>query len=387
MYGKIFLTLSSILIVFFLLEIVSRSIVPLASPYHLKDGRLIWDNRGFWLNQPNQSQHYSNIVDFNKKRMRTDGSGLRYVPCRKDINPQFPRIYVVGDSQTFGYGVNDQETWVNQLQCLMTKNKIQFSVFNLGVPGTNIDQYIARTKMIYDIIRKHDIVIYLITWNDFHTHYTKIRQFKDQTGCATIKANYPILCSPNQFKYDHNKDTWRRNLYESTGLFIPLFSSLKQFMSTVVYTSSIASIMIPIVKGLYIKFRRTNTMEKLGPRIINANIKLINILDSIVKKKTNNVLFAFLPGRLSYVKELYELYSKNGKVFPERDFLWYFYRKQCSKHLLNCFSLFQALQTDRVGVYDYSHDGHLNGKGSEKVANAVFNYILSNTQIRTDTLR
>ena len=111
---------------------------------------------------------------------------------------------------------------------------------------------------------------------------------------------------------------------------------------------------------------------------------MIRLLDSIVRKKTSNVIFMFLPGRISYVNELYNLYSKNGKVFPEQDFLWYFSKGNCKKHSLNCFSLFSALQVEQVGVYDYSHDGHLNGKGSAKVANAVFNYIVSKKYIKID---
>ena len=384
MYGKILLTLSSIVVLFLVLEIITRNIIPLASPYHTKDGRLIWDYRGFWLNLPNQSQHFSNIIDFNNKRVRTDGAGLRHVPCRKEKNPNIPRIYIVGDSQTFGYGVNDQETWVNQLQCLITEKEIKFSVFNLGVPGTNIDQYIKRTKMFYNNLEKHDIVIYTITWNDFHTTYSKIPNFGISPTCTQNKQRYPIFCPPNKNKYTHQNDTWRRNLYESTGFFVPLFSSFKEFTNTVVYTSSVASIFLPIIKGFYIQYRRTNTLEILGSEIFDANNHLIRFIDTIVRKKTDNVIFAFLPGRISYVTELYNLYSNKGKEFPEQDFLWYFSEKSCERYSLNCFSLFQALHADQVGVHDYSHDGHLNGAGSKKVAHAVFNYILSNIPVKKD---
>ena len=384
MYGKIFLTLSSIIVILFVLEIIVRNIIPTASPYYLKDGRLIWDNRGFWINQPNQSQHYTNIVDFNNKSMRTDNSGLRYVPCRKNQNPNSPKIYIFGDSQTFGFGVSDQETWANQLQCLISKKKLQYNVFNLGVPGTNIDQYIARTKMIFNNLKKRDVVIYAITWNDFHTTYSKTLNFKPSPSCSTDITNHPIFCPPNRNKFHYRTNTWRRKLYESTGIFVPSFSNFKDFVNTVIYTSAIASIIVPIMRGLYIKYRKSNTLEKIGSQVFYTSNNLIRLLDRTIRQKTENVIFVFLPSRISYVRELFDLYSNEGENFPEQDFLWYFAQKSCEDYSINCISLFQALKTHQTGTHDYPFDGHLNKTGSKKVAQALFNYVLSNIPVEKD---
>jgi len=46
-----------------------------------------------------------------------------------------PRILAIGDSCTFGLGVNDNETWPAQLQKILNREKIDAEVVNAGVPG------------------------------------------------------------------------------------------------------------------------------------------------------------------------------------------------------------------------------------------------------------
>ena len=387
MYGKLLLFLTTLVTYVVLFELIARIFFPLPSPYHLEEARLIKYQRGFWLNQPNQFQQFSNGVDFNNAEFRTDGAGLRNVPCRRQGDKNAPIIYVIGDSQTLGWGLSDQETWVNQFQCLMVEKNIAYNVINMGVPGTNIDQYIVRTKMIHGNLRKQDLVIYVITWNDFHTKQNAIDIKKniisnlDNTQSCVTKdfekgeINYPVFCPPPKYKFYNQKTNWRRNLYEATGLLIPSFSSAKEFVDTVVYSSVAANIFVPVAKDLFIKYQDSDTLQKIEPDTFESNNNLIRFANKIVRQKTDNVMFMFLPNRISYVTNLYELYSKGGKVFPDQDFLWHFAKKSCEKNALNCLSLFPSLITDRIGVHEFAHDGHLNETGSRKVALAIFNYI------------
>lgn len=80
----------------------------------------------------------------------------RLVP---DTNPGGDCIIAaVGDSQTFGMGVDDAETWVNQLALLFPD--VRF--INAGVPGYSVDDGLVHMRRFPDV----DAFIYLVIHND-----------------------------------------------------------------------------------------------------------------------------------------------------------------------------------------------------------------------------
>ena len=55
-----------------------------------------------------------NGIDFRGKSLTVDDAGTRSVMCRQK-KAGVPRVFLVGDSQTFGQGLSDGETW--QVYC------------------------------------------------------------------------------------------------------------------------------------------------------------------------------------------------------------------------------------------------------------------------------
>ena len=82
------------------------------------------------LNNPNTSLIVAG------KKARIDKFGFR-VPI-KDLNKNFDNsILVLGDSVSFGFGVNEEKSFVGLL-----RNKIEFNIYNSSVVGHNLESYV-----------------------------------------------------------------------------------------------------------------------------------------------------------------------------------------------------------------------------------------------------
>ena len=74
------------------------------------------------------SEGYGNLGEY----IRINSFGARdreFGPKNRDI----PRVVVIGDSFTFGFGVPLEDTYVKQLEVLLAQQLGQVEVFNLGV--------------------------------------------------------------------------------------------------------------------------------------------------------------------------------------------------------------------------------------------------------------
>src|SRR5439155_18563168 len=123
--GSLFVTL---LVVELLLRIVVGAPVPdatfsiLRSPYYRIDTNLGW--------RPNPNVHgVHNQEGYFKSSVSTNSLGLRGPEVSKDKKPGEKRVLLVGDSFTWGWGVNDDQTFAACLEHLLVGVK----VINLGL--------------------------------------------------------------------------------------------------------------------------------------------------------------------------------------------------------------------------------------------------------------
>lgn len=95
-------------------------------------------------------------------RVRSNPQGLRGArPVAEARSPGVPRIAVFGDSQTFGEGVGDDETWA----ALLGRDHPSVEVLNFGVHGYGTDQMMLRWEEDGRRFRP-DVVVLAIAW--FH---------------------------------------------------------------------------------------------------------------------------------------------------------------------------------------------------------------------------
>lgn len=77
---------------------------------------------------------------------------------------EMERIAIVGDSFTFGLGVNDDETFANQLQLLRKERRCE--VRNLGVPGYSTDQEVLQLEEQLPRIEPQQVILVVCLIND-----------------------------------------------------------------------------------------------------------------------------------------------------------------------------------------------------------------------------
>jgi lysophospholipase L1-like esterase len=88
----------------------------------------------------------------------TNSMGMR----SREVDSSINHILMVGDSVTFGLGVNNNETVSHYLE----KEQSEYQVLNLGVPGYGIGQYYLNLKRHIDKLNPKLIVLILYTTND-----------------------------------------------------------------------------------------------------------------------------------------------------------------------------------------------------------------------------
>lgn len=125
----------------------------------------------FWeLNIRNYDGRHSQRGSFDVK-VTTNAQGIRAVqPIAVKKPRDVFRIVLVGDSMTFGYGVNDDETQSSYLRELLpdVSGGKRIEIINLGVPSTGLPRYY---KSVYNYAAKFGpdlVVVNMLMTNDTH---------------------------------------------------------------------------------------------------------------------------------------------------------------------------------------------------------------------------
>ena len=141
--GRIGLAAASFTFALVVAEVGLRLLLP-ASPAVEDDGRygfIAYDERLGWAPVPNASGRITSS-EFDVA-VTLNGQGLRgeraYPVARRQ---GVPRIVLVGDSFSFGYGVTHEATWVTRLE----RSLDPIDVINLSVSGYGTDQQLLRLE-------------------------------------------------------------------------------------------------------------------------------------------------------------------------------------------------------------------------------------------------
>ena len=98
----------------------------------------------------------------------TNGNGLRddEIVSRTSVEK---RIIVLGDSMIFGHGVDDDQTFPNQLEAIFREEGRRIDVINAGVKGYGTDNaYKFYTARLEPLGLQPDLVIFAIYTNDLY---------------------------------------------------------------------------------------------------------------------------------------------------------------------------------------------------------------------------
>lgn len=102
-------------------------------------------------------------------------------------------IFCLGDSFTYGLGVETAYTYPKQLETLLNNSKLskRFKVFNLAVPGSNSSQHLKYLDGILKKYKRPDLIIVLTgandAWNLADSNIYKFIVTKSKMGSIKIK--------------------------------------------------------------------------------------------------------------------------------------------------------------------------------------------------------
>jgi lysophospholipase L1-like esterase len=152
--GSLLLLSASLLVTLGILEIALRLLYP--APIHFRYPQEAYDfDRE--LGQVLRPRQTAFTID---RAVRTNTLGLRDHELTPVPAPGTLRVLALGDSQTFGNGLDLEETWPKQLERALPVTPLRrWEVINAGVPGTDTWQHEILLTRLLDVTQARAVVL------------------------------------------------------------------------------------------------------------------------------------------------------------------------------------------------------------------------------------
>lgn len=139
-------------------------------------------------------------------------SGLR----GEELQDDGYRILVLGDSQAFGFGVLDNETFSVNLQSMLAKHfpAMNIQVLNSGVPGYGTADQLAFLKHRGDEFKPDLVILQFFSGNDIEESRNPSKEWAaiDAEGMLTAKSAYSF--APRPASLQKSTQRWlKRNIH------------------------------------------------------------------------------------------------------------------------------------------------------------------------------
>ncbi|MGE4279768.1 MAG: hypothetical protein AB7G62_09300 [Magnetospirillum sp.] len=315
-------------------------------------------SHGSWRMTPGFSGVTDNRVDFRDKLVKADDQGRRIVPAAPASTDH--TLWLLGDSQTFGHGLSDNETWANKLQEVLNAERRSLKVVNLGVPAINVDQYFAIIQNVNQEIRPGDQVLVGLSWNDIIT--------PQQLSSQTIQVVNGYLVNSNAGQSRQTVEQ-RVALYDATGIILPPLQDLKSTLEFLSNTSALIHFIYPRAKAIYYRYRTVRALDQImAAQVPEANFYLLAEIQKIVHDRGASFTVLSLPDKIFFEDPAYAIYSVNGRDFPQQNYPGYVIAPLCKKFEIRCLDSFDILHQHQNDPVAYAGDGHYNPHGAQVIA-------------------
>jgi hypothetical protein len=271
-------------------------------------------------------KQYSNTI-----KIITNNDGFRF----PEIKALRKSIMVLGDSVTFGSGVNNGETYSDCLGNLLVN---KYNVMNYGCPQWGFAEYYLTYKKYVKDVKPILIIMGIFPSNDFNDLFSSSWQ-----GKAEGELPVPPL-QRNDVYID------KSNYFRSTEITYKI-SILRDIATFIFISKNILQPIIHLNNKLKDKFNKLSTEE--------LSIKIISDI-----AKNNNLLLLILPAQYNY----------DDKKSLEKVKL---YVRQLEKiegvHVLNLYNIIEPRRKEL-----YVDGSHFNKEGNKIVATEIYQYLNKN---------
>jgi lysophospholipase L1-like esterase len=197
-----------------LCEILARIVFP-APPYPFREPSLVYvrDPQVSYFHQPNQ------VGWIDDGQATINSLGLRGAEPARPKPASIFRILVMGDSLTFGWGVNDDETFCQQLQSSLIDGlpARRVEVVNAGVSGYATNQEAALLERLAPELQP-DLILLGFYWNDLLMSGTNTSNGAAE-DVSTLES-FAATRGDGTLRMVPTEPWWKRELRHSRAAFV-----------------------------------------------------------------------------------------------------------------------------------------------------------------------
>jgi lysophospholipase L1-like esterase len=381
---NIFLIIISLSILSLFLEVIFQMfytppVKPIDNVTGLRTAKShLMDEELGWVPKKNIEGIHSHPPIF-ESAFHTNSLGLRDKEYSLEKPMGVTRIVVIGDSFTWGYGVNDHEVFTEVLESLLRNT----DVINLGVTGYGTPQEFSYLKRV-GIQFNPDIVLLAFCLNDVGNPYPRkrVNTARDEKG--------------NKVPKDYQKRQKLKSLPHQTSFFLNLKAYLMHHSSLYAFLLDRVNRSMPLVRllvrmGFKDKLAGFESLElslppalKVYPDILEAKFhatkdNLLEIQHWLKKKGIRFVVFLIPSVEAVDENRFHRTIAYN--VYEEDDFdldrpyrILESFGKENGIEIINPLENFRTVQANDKKLY-FEGDSHFNKDGHELFAKQIKNYL------------
>ena len=137
---------------------------------------------------PFSEQHYKSH-DF-EYSVYINSIGIRDRELPKERGNTF-RVLAIGDSYTYGWGVNIEDTWMRMLEAQLREAGHDIEILNLGKPGVGPPFYAELAEQAIPLLRPDLILICMLQGNDLRAAGPEAPAPPSQRFWSVVRTLYP----------------------------------------------------------------------------------------------------------------------------------------------------------------------------------------------------
>ena len=244
-------------------------------------------------------------------------------------------IWVVGDSMTFGWGVEQQEMYSSVLEKLLN-----YPVYNIASPGTGVCGYQALISRMPKNFSPQALVIGLVLENDISASECKKRNSEEEGLAETHKTSL----AKNRQKSILSLSNVKRKLTNISALYNFIAVSLKR-----IEIINRALVMLGIIKPVEI-YRSPITKENLVSAVDVTADKILKLKQMMPENIPVSVLI--IPGRFE-IRDEDPLYRTLRQMM----------HRALNKRTVDVVDPFDEFVAVGYSATHFKHDGHWSSLG------------------------